>query len=92
MSVTLPPELEATIQEKIERGGYDDAAAVVREALRLLEERDRLTHLRALIAEAEAEVARGEVVDWTPNFMERLIRESEEDARNGVPIPDEVKP
>ena len=92
MSVTLAPELEATIQEQIESGRYPGAIEVVREALRLLEERDRLDHLRALIAEAEAEVARGEVVAWTPDLHNRIMRKAEADARAGRPIPDYVMP
>lgn len=50
MNVTLTPELEAMVQEKVERGDYPDAGEVVREALLLLEERDRLRRLKAALA------------------------------------------
>ena len=47
MNVSLTPELEQLVQEKVRSGRYLSASEVVREALRLLEERDRLRELRA---------------------------------------------
>ena len=41
MNVSLTPELEALVQEKVATGRYASASEVVREALRLLEQRDR---------------------------------------------------
>jgi antitoxin ParD1/3/4 len=41
MNVSLTPELEQLIHKKVETGLYLSASEVVREALRLLEERDR---------------------------------------------------
>lgn len=90
MALRLPPRLAAMVQERIESGRYPDDVAVVDEALRLLEERDKLEHLRALVDEADAAVARGEVVDWTPDLLDELLREAIEDNRNGVPIDDDV--
>jgi antitoxin ParD1/3/4 len=40
MNVSLTPELEQLVQEKVKSGRYLSASEVVREALRLLEERD----------------------------------------------------
>ena len=50
MNVSLTPHLEELIQEKVASGRYGNASEVVREALRLLEERDeeRETKLQAL--------------------------------------------
>jgi hypothetical protein len=45
-----------------------------------------------LIDEAEAEAARGELIDWTPDFMEQLKREADEANRNGDPIDAHVLP
>ena len=42
MNVNLTPELEALIQGKIESGRYNSASEVVREALRLFEQRDKI--------------------------------------------------
>ena len=47
MHVSLTPRLEALIREKVESGLYGNASEVVREALRLMERRDR-DHQRKL--------------------------------------------
>lgn len=46
MEVPLTPELESLIRSKVESGCYPSAGEVVGEALRLLEERDRLRAAR----------------------------------------------
>ena len=46
MNVSLTKELEAFIERKVESGLYGSSSEVVREALRLLIERDRLRRLR----------------------------------------------
>jgi antitoxin ParD1/3/4 len=40
MQVSLPPNLERIVREKVESGLYTDESDVVREALRLLVERE----------------------------------------------------
>jgi antitoxin ParD1/3/4 len=92
LSVTLAPQHEAFIRKKIESGLYSDADQVLGEALRLLEERDKLATLRAAVAIGDEQIARGEVVEWTPDLMERLKREATENARNGKPIKADVRP
>lgn len=47
MNVSLTPQLEAKIHERVESGRYASASEVAREALRLLEEREQLEHLRS---------------------------------------------
>jgi antitoxin ParD1/3/4 len=46
MNVSLTPELEKLVQEKVKSGRYLSASEVVREALRLLQEQDQLRELR----------------------------------------------
>lgn len=46
MNVSLTPELEQFIQAKLEGGRYRSASEVVREALRLLSQHDRLEAMR----------------------------------------------
>jgi antitoxin ParD1/3/4 len=46
MNVSLTPELESFIQGKVNTGLYYSASEVVREGLRLLQERDQLQQLR----------------------------------------------
>ena len=41
MNVSLTPELEQFVNDKVKSGFYQTASEVVREALRLLNERDR---------------------------------------------------
>ena len=55
MNVSLTPELEAIIEKKVSSGMYGSASEVVREGLRLLQQRDD-THeakLNALRAEIQ---------------------------------------
>jgi len=42
LNVNLTPKLEAMVREKVAGGLYNNASEVVRDALRLMEERDRL--------------------------------------------------
>jgi antitoxin ParD1/3/4 len=46
MNVSLTPELEKIVAARVSSGRYASASEVIREALRLLEERDQLNHLR----------------------------------------------
>ena len=57
VNVSLTPELEALIQERVRSGRYTSASEVVREALRLLEDRDELRRLR--LSELRSQVAAG---------------------------------
>ena len=68
MNVSLTPELERFVQEKVKSGRYLSASEVVREALRLLQEEEqirqlRLEKLRKEIAIGIEQADRGEVVD-----------------------------
>lgn len=92
MRITLSTQTEARIRKLVERGDYGDPETVVDEALTALEERDMLTRLRALIAVGIEQSERGQVVPWTPDFMDRLKRQSEENVRRGKPFKDEVIP
>jgi antitoxin ParD1/3/4 len=67
MNVSLTPELDNFVAGKVESGRYNSASEVVREALRLLEERDqaRNAQLAAFNQEIGARLAsldRGEYV------------------------------
>ena len=68
MNVNLTPELEALVQRKVASGLYNNQSEVVREALRLLAEQDRLREahsagLRKALAEGLAQADRGELQD-----------------------------
>ena len=87
--VHLDTVSEAPIRQNAMSGRYGEVADVVREALRLLDERDRTERLRALIAEGVAAAERGEFVALTPELLDQVTREVEELARLGrQPSPD----
>jgi antitoxin ParD1/3/4 len=89
MNVSLTPQLEAMIRERVASGRYNNASEVVREALRLLEERERLDHLRSLLAVGLEQAERGELIEFTPEYLEALDRRVEERLRRGdEPNPD----
>jgi len=71
MNISLTPQLEALVKKKVESGLYSSASEVIREALRLLEERDRLQAIRQeeLRAEIKAGLASGEP---TPLDLEEI--------------------
>src|SRR5436309_8143952 len=61
MNVSLTPELERLVNERVESGLYQTASEVVREALRLLKERDQAREqLRADVQAGFDQLARGE--------------------------------
>ena len=61
MNVSLTPELERLVNEKVESGLYQTASEVVREALRLLKERDQVRQqLRADVQAGFDQLSRGE--------------------------------
>lgn len=75
MNVSLTPELEQFVRSKVESGKYITSSEVVREALRLLEERDRRFEMR--LAETRREIQKG--LDSGPAVPEedafKLIKE-----------------
>ncbi len=46
MNVSLTPELENLVNEKVKSGLYNSASEVIRESLRLLQEQDLLKQIR----------------------------------------------
>jgi antitoxin ParD1/3/4 len=46
MNVSLTPELEKLVHRKVETGRYTSASEVIREGLRLLDERDEMRELQ----------------------------------------------
>ena len=61
MNVSLTPELERLVNEKVESGLYQTASEVVREALRLLKDRDQAREqLRNDVQAGFDQSARGE--------------------------------
>ena len=76
ITVTLPPELDAFIQERVTSGRFATAGEAVREGLRLLEEREQerdavLTELRQEIEIGVEQAKAGQLSDGRA-FFEQL--------------------
>ena len=57
MNISLTPHLENLVKTKVESGLYNSASEVMRDALRLLEERDQLRAVR--LEELRREIQKG---------------------------------
>jgi antitoxin ParD1/3/4 len=80
MNVSLTPELERFVQDKVASGLYNSASEVIREALRLLREQDivrqrRLEELRTEIALGIEQADRGEIGNFDAEDLKRRVRE-----------------
>ena len=81
MNVSLTPELEAVIQSKVKSGMYNSASEVVREGIRLLQQRDdtheaKLNALRAEIQKGVDSLEAGryrDLSDAMGDIKERLM-------------------
>lgn len=86
MNVSLTPELEKMVNEKVESGLFNSASEVIRAGLRLLVEQDELKHLRfeALKKDLHAgleQEAVGEVVSGAEVF--KKLRAKHERTKKG---------
>jgi len=75
MNVSLTSELEQLVHEKVESGMYYSASEVIRDALRLLQERDelrqhRIQAVRDQIDRGFEQLERGEGIDGDEFFEE----------------------
>ena len=70
MNISLTPELEKLVEERVKSGRYTSASEVIREALRLLDrfdeaQRQALIELNRKIDEGLLQAERGEVLSAT---------------------------
>jgi antitoxin ParD1/3/4 len=75
LNVSLTPELEQFVQSRLASGRYQTASEVIREGLRLLEEREQaretaLEELRAKIRRGGDQADRGELLNGDTVFEE----------------------
>lgn len=85
MNVSLTPELEKMVQVKVQTGRYNSASEVVREALRLMDERDQVKEmhkeeLRKKIAAGLKSLEEGRFSDGE-EFFAQMDAELEEEIR-----------
>jgi antitoxin ParD1/3/4 len=76
MNINLTPQLEEMVRQKVESGLYTSASEVVREALRLMEEKDQFRHakLDRLRAEIQEGLDSGPSKDWDADELKRAAR------------------
>jgi putative addiction module CopG family antidote len=92
MAMLLSPELSARVQRWVDSGRYPDTDSVIREGLKLLNEQEKLEQLRAALPEGEEDLARGDYVEYTPDFWERSKREAEEQVARELKVSPDVLP
>jgi antitoxin ParD1/3/4 len=87
VNVSLTPELENLVRDKVRSGRYGSESEVVKEALRLMNQRDRFQELhnddiRQKIAAGAASLRAGQGVDGE-DFFDRIDAELEASERTG---------
>lgn len=91
MNISLTPQLEELVRAKVESGMYNNVSEVVREALRLLDEHERLRAeaFREAALRGFAQLDRNEYATFTPKLREQLNHNAEQKRRAGrTPNPD----
>lgn len=76
MNINLTPQLEEMVRTKVSSGMYTSASEVVREALRLMGEQDRLraAKLEQLRQDVREGIESGASADWDPADTKRQAR------------------
>ena len=72
MNVSLTPELEKIVAERVASGRYASASEVIREALRLLDERDQLNQLREDVRLGLEQLDQGRHQPFNQQAVERI--------------------
>ena len=76
MNIKLTPQLEELVRSKVASGLYTSASEVVREALRLMDEQDRLMEakLEQLRSDVRRGLASGRSETWDAEGLKRQGR------------------
>ena len=76
MNIKLTPQLEELVRSKVASGLYTSASEVVREALRLMDEQDRLMEakLEQLRSDVRRGLASGQSENWDAEALKRQGR------------------
>ncbi len=77
LNVSLTPELDKFVQDRVATGRYQTASEVIREGLRLLEQQEQeretvLSALKSKLKRGASQAERGEVVDGE-KFIDKLV-------------------
>jgi putative addiction module CopG family antidote len=92
VTIQLTAKSEALIRQQVANGRYASVDEAVDAAVELLDAHDRRKRLLAALAVGDAQVARGEVFELTPEVWAEIEREADEDERLGVPLDPDVCP
>lgn len=76
MNINLTSHLEEMVREKVESGLYTSASEVVREALRLMDEKDqlRIARLNSLRQDVQAGLDSGPAASWDASEIKGAAR------------------
>jgi antitoxin ParD1/3/4 len=76
MNINLTPQLEEMVREKVASGLYTSASEVVREALRLMDEKDRMraAKLDQLRQDVQEGLNSGPATAWDPEETKQAGR------------------
>lgn len=76
MNINLTPQLEEMVRQKVLSGLYTSASEVLREALRLMDEKDqlRVARLSQLQQDIQEGLDSGPAVVWDPDEIKRAAR------------------
>ena len=93
MQIVLPVEIKTFVEREVASGRYDDEQQVIVEALRRLSDDEALPTVTVAeaVAESLAQIERGEGRELTDDVFDELLRQSETDARLGVPVRNAVR-
>lgn len=86
MTIVLPKEFEALINEKVRNGGYQNAEEIIRASLRLFEAREKgLNALRAEIGRGIDDIEQGRFMSCKTDsdlaeFAENTIESAEKES------------
>lgn len=86
LSITLPADMAQRIRTRVESGSYGSNSEVIREAMRLLEDREnereqRLAVIRAKLKEAEDDPVRYSAEEVRQHFEKRFAEARKTEAQ-----------
>lgn len=91
MTITLPEHIQSWIDQQVAEGRFDSEEAVIANAVEQAMDIPYRWEEDEALLEAIAQADRGEVVKLTPELWDDIRRQSEENARNGHQVSDDIK-
>jgi antitoxin ParD1/3/4 len=95
MNISLTPQLAQFIKGKVESGMYHSASEVIRDALRLLQERERLQEVRLESLRKEIQIGvdqleRGEYTEYDEHALDRFFAGIRNEGRSRLEAKGEI--